>query len=184
MDMSTLRGLAKGTISTSDARRAMNENYQPTAAEIAEDNEIIQECTDLGMGIILQGELLDGGDQYDAAVNESCVELRDYLVGQGVINESSISITNPKMNYVRLNKQAQINRLKRIITLKLARKASRPAFKKYKIGMAMKRSNMDIMDKEFGQRAERLAKQAWQELSKKGKVKAKIEEKRPAAKKK
>lgn len=172
----SLRKLAQGTISTADARRAINENVEPTAAELKQDEELLLECTELGLGFVLQSEMFDEDD--DRAIDECGAELRDYLVGQGVINESSISINNPRMNYVRLNKQAQINRLRKIIIIKLGRKNKRPAFKKYRIGVLLKRTNMQILEKEFGKRAESLAKKVWMNTAKKGKVKATIEDKK------
>lgn len=171
-----LRKLAKGSISTSDARRAINENTEPTLAELEQDEDILMECTDIGLGFVLQSEMF--GEEDDRAIDECGSELRDYLVGQGVINESTISINNPRMNYVRLNKQAQINRLRKIIIIKLGRKNKRPAFKKYRIGIMLKKTNMEILEKEFGKRAESLAKKVWQNTAKKGKVKATIEDKK------
>ena len=168
MDMDKIRSFARGDISANELRAYLNDDDNIPELE---DEEFLQECSNIAMGLIIQGEMLDeSGDIFDSTINETYSELHNYLVGQGIMNEASISITNPKINYVRLNKQAQIARLTKIVTLKLARKANSPFFKKYKIAMAMKKKNMGEMDKLFGARASRIDKQIWLKTARNGKV--------------
>jgi hypothetical protein len=82
------------------------------------------------------------------------------------------SLSNKKINIVRLNKQAQINRLTSIITLKMARKAGSKNYTKYKMGQKIKKTNMEEMRKKYGDRAARLSKKLFAKLQKSHKAAA------------
>ena len=183
MSFGAIRDFARGKIGASDLRATLNESALDDD-EFLTDEEFIQECTALIQGMIIQGEMLDeAADVMDEMVNEAAAELGGYMVGQGIINEASININNPRVNYVRLNRQAQINRLEKIITLKMGRKAKHPAFKKYKLAMALKKKNMAEMHKLYGVRANRLAKQMYAKIAKNKKIGATITDKKIEVKK-
>jgi len=65
----------------------------------------------------------------------------------------------------------------------MARKANSKYYKKYKLGIQIKKTNMDAMVRQFGQKADRMAKQAWQQLSRQPKVNAVISDKKKSRKK-
>ena len=96
---------------------------------------------------------------------------QQYLIGQGLMDEASaIHISNPKLNVVHLNKQAQINRMRSIIILKMGRKSNDKAYKKYKLGQKIKKANMEELRKKFGAKADRLAKKLWARTQKSAKI--------------
>lgn len=157
----SLRKFASGSITES----ALQSNLTTDAdiKEYEEDQQFIQECMALGMPLIMQEMILgEAADELDENVKNAVITLQNYFVGQGLISEAAaISISNPKINVVRLNKQAQINRLTTILTLKMGRKANHKAYKKYKMGQKIKKSNMEELRRIYGAKAERLAKKIW-----------------------
>ena len=174
-NLKNLRAFARGAISES-ALQEMNDANEPFDLE---DEEFMAECVAAATPLYIQYEILgESADAMDEAAVETFSRLQNYMVGQGLISEAAVSITNPKINIVHLNKQAQINRLTKIITLKLARKAGSKNYKKYKLGLQIKKVNMEAMTKSYGQKASRLAKQAWSKLQKQPKVNAVISDKK------
>ena len=130
---------------------------------------------------MIQGMILgETADELDESVKNAVLTLQDYFVGQGMISEAAtVSISNPKINIVRMNKQAQIKRLTSIITLKMGRKANHKAYKKYKLGQKIKKTNMEELRKLYGAKAERLAKKLWARTKKSGKVAAVVDKNTP-----
>ena len=143
-------------------------------ADYEEDADFMQECAEDTLGLIVQGMMMgEYADRMDEATQSAIQQVKTYLVGQGVIDEAAtVRITNPKINVVHLSKMAQIKRLTTIITLKMARKAGHKAYKKYKLGQKIKKENMAIMRKIYGNKAERLAKKLWAKNQKSAKVNA------------
>ena len=133
------------------------------------------------MAQMIQGMILgETADELDESVKNAVLTLQDYFVGQGMISEAAtVSISNPKINIVRMNKQAQIKRLTSIITLKMGRKANHKAYKKYKLGQKIKKTNMEELRKLYGAKAERLAKKLWARTKKSGKVAAVVDKNTP-----
>lgn len=140
--------------------------------EYLSDEAFMQECMGACMPTMLQMMLMDeSADTLDESVKEAFITVQDYLIGQGIITEASaVHINNPRINVVHLSKQAQINRLTSIITLKMGRKANHKAYKKYKLGQQIKKKNMEEMRKLYGAKAERLAKKIWAKSAKSAKV--------------
>lgn len=153
--------------------------------DIEEDEEFIQECMALVVPTVIQTELI--GESACAALDEAAVEcmqrLADFYVGQGMLSEAAaVSITNPKVNFVRLNKEAQIKRLSKILTLKMARRDNQKSYKKYKIGQHLKKTNMAEMVKRYGTKADQLAKKLWAKTHKGNKLKATVSSKKETIK--
>lgn len=177
-----LREYGTGIISESAMRSAITTDDD--IAEYENDEQFMQECTALCMPTFVQMMMDEAcGDMYDAmdeATREAFVTVQNYLVGQGIISEAAtVSLNNPKINVVRLNKKAQINRLTTILTLKMGRKANHKAYKKYKLGQKIKKDNMETLRKIFGGKAERLAKKLWAKTRKNNKVAAVVDDKKP-----
>ena len=168
----SLRGLSEGTVDAS----AVQENFVTDAdiAEFENDQQFMDECYRAALPLIIEDMLLgETADTLDENVKEAVMRIQNYLVQQGVMTEAAtIRITNPKVNVVHLSKQAQIRRLKTIITLKMGRKAKHRAYKKYKLGQKIKMTNRGILDQAFGAKAERLAKKMWQKIYKNKKTAA------------
>ena len=141
------------------------------------DEEFMQECVSACLGTFLSMEILgEAADAMDEATKDAFIKVQDYLVGQGVITEAAtVNINNPKVNFVKLSRKAQLSRLTSIITLKMARKAGSPNFKKYKIGMRIKKENMNAMREKYGKQAEKLAQKVMRSRSKRGKVAAVVD---------
>lgn len=155
--------------------------------DILADKEFMTECTTLAMPLILQSEVMgESARALEEAAEGAYIQLENYLIGQGMINEASApsTIKNSKINIMHLNKQAQLNRLKKIMVLKLARRANSNKYKKYKIGQKIKKENMADMIKTYGNKAEKLAKTIWKNSQKHGKVNAVVSKQKTAAKKK
>ena len=110
-------------------------------------------------------------------MKEAFLKVRDYFIGQGLMSEAAISINNPKVNYVRLNKQAQMKRLTSIISLKMARKDKIKAFSKYKLGQKIKKENMAIILQRYSSKAERIARKLMNNM-KHGKPSAVVDSKK------
>ena len=156
-------------------------------AEYEMDEDFMQECTQALMPSLIQEMMLESvidPDSLDENVKNAYFTLQNYFVQQGLISEAAtISISNPKINVVRLNKAAQIKRLKTIITLKMGRKANHKAYKKYKLGQKIKMVNREELDRVFGAKAERLAKKLWLKTKKNAKVATVVETNKPDRKK-
>lgn len=173
-----IRGVATGTMNE-DALQGVQFSDDVTNDDIGEyenDEQFMQECTADLMGTMIQDMLLgETFDQLDESVKNAVLTLQNYFVGQGLIDEAAtVSLSNPKINVVRLNKQAQIKRLTTIITLKMGRKANHKAYKKYKLGQKIKKTNLEELRKVYGAKAERLAKKLYARIKKSGKVNAVI----------
>ena len=152
---------------------------ESAVAELQDSDEFaseeLQEAAALGMPIIIQGEVV--GDSLATALEEAAQEayaqLTPYLVGQGYLSEAAAIPSNPKINVVRLNKQATMKRLTTMYTLYLARKHNDKAFKKYKLACGLKKANREIMAKKYGNKASAMAKKHYA-ATKGGKVKATV----------
>lgn len=185
--LKAFRDFGTGVIDESTMRSSLTTDDD--IAEYEEDEQFMQECTGLCMQTMIQMMMDEAcGDLYeqlDEATKEAFVTVQNYLVGQGMLSEAAtVSIGNPKLNVVRLNKQAQINRLTTILTLKMGRKANHKSYKKYKLGQKIKKDNMEQLRKIYGAKAERLAKKLWAKTRNNHKVAAVVQDKKPAAAKK
>lgn len=168
--MKDLRSYASGVIDES----AFSENIATQSSSGSDfgdafyglDADFIQECIADAIPIVTSAEIMDEDAEYiETVVNEAVSRLSDYFMAQGLINEApSVPTINKKLNVVHLNKEAQIKRLTKIFTLKLARHKGTAHYKKYKIGTNLRRANMEAMTKQFGSQAERMAKQAYAKL--------------------
>lgn len=172
-----LRKFAQGQITSTALQESMQTSMQDVDDDISmfeDDPKFMQECSALVLGTVIQGMMLgENADKLDEATQNAIEQLKGYFVGQGIIDEAAtIKITNPKINVVHLSKAAQIKRLTTIVTLKMARKQNHKAYKKYKLGQKIKKTNMEEMRKAFGAKAERLAKKLWARNQKSGKVNA------------
>lgn len=180
--LKNLRDLANGRINEDTYNAIVNDDPEDLS-EYEDDEEFIQECMAYVYPAMMQAEIL--GESSDEAIIEAYLACQDYLIGQGMISEAAaVPITNPKINVVRLNKAAQINRLTTIITLKMARKDNAKSYQKYKLGQKIKKTNMEEMRKRYGAKAERLAKKLWEKSRKSGKVAAVVDNAKDKTKKK
>lgn len=176
--MENFRKFANGSISESVLQSSIMTDDD--ISEYEADTEFMRECADVCMPTMLQMMLMDeSAGSLDEAVIDAYLTAQDYLIGQGIISEAAaVHISNPKLNVVHLNKNAQINRLTTIITLKMGRKANHKAYKKYKLGQKIKKENMVELKRLFGQKAERLAKKLWAQTQKSAKVSAVVDRKK------
>ena len=184
--MSVLSSIRESMDTTNDDLGLQNETV--TDADIEEylnDETFMQECMGACMPTMLQMMLMDeSADRLDENVRDAFITVHSYLAGQGIISEASaVHINNPRINVVHLSKQAQINRLTSIITLKMGRKANHKAYKKYKLGQQIKKKNMEELRKLYGAKAERLAKKLWLKSAKSAKVTATVEATKAKSKK-
>ena len=172
--LKNLRAFAQGTLSES-ALGDINNNDVP---DFENDEEFIQECMNDVAPILMQMMVLEEtADQMDEATQAAFIKVQDYMINNGIIAEAaSVKITNPKINVVHLNKQAQINRLTTILTLKMARKAKSKNYTKYKLGQKIKKTNMEEMRKKFGNKAAQLSKKLWMRMQKDAKVKSAVKD--------
>ena len=171
--LKNLRAFANGQINESALHVEDTDGY-----DFENDEEFIQECMTACLPQMIQMELMDeSADELDEDVKEAFLKVRDYFVGQGLMSEAAISINNPKVNYVRLNKQAQMKRLTSIISLKMARKDKIKAFSKYKLGQKIKKENMAIILQRYSNKAERIARKLMNNM-KHGKPSAVVESKK------
>lgn len=173
----TIRGVATGSLNESALQNVQSATGNDDISEYENDEQFMQECTADLMAMMIQGMILgESADQLDQSVQGAVATLQDYFVGQGLIDEAAtVRISNPKLNVFHLNKQAQINRMSTIITLKMGRKANHKAYKKYKLGQKIKKANMAELRRVFGEKAERLAKKLFQRTSQSGKVAAVVD---------
>ena len=170
MDLKNLRAFAYGEIDES----AFNEIQSADEPFDLEDEEYITECMGVAIRLYIQSELFnESAEELNAAVNETYDRLQNYLIGQGMINEASVTV-HKNSNLVFLSPKAQIERLKKIHVLKLARAAKTNDYKKFKIGANLKKISMQKMLKQFGNKAEKLAKQTWNKVSHNAKVNATV----------
>ena len=161
-DLKNLLAFALGEINEGALADA---NFQESDEAFSlEDEEIIEECAEITARLYIQSELLaESAAEIDAAVNETYTRLQNYLQGQGIITEATITVGKNQSAMV-LGKDAQINRLTKIFTLKLARKANTKDYKKFKIGAQLKKNSMAKMMKQFGKKANLMAKKAWKKM--------------------
>lgn len=168
--MKDLRSYANGVIDES----ALDENIATQSTSGSDfsdafyglDADFIQECIADAIPIVTSAEIMDEDAEYiESVVNDAVHRLSDYFMAQGLINEApTVPTINKKLNVVHLNKEAQIKRLTKIFTLKLARHKGTTQYKKYKIGTNLRKTNMEAMTKQFGSQAERMAKQTYAKL--------------------
>lgn len=171
IDLSLMRQYVSGQLDETTVSMLADANnaFDLTDEEV---EDVMREGAELGMPLILQAEIM--GDECDAMTEATITafnELSSYFVGQGIM-ESAIP-TNPKINVVRLNKAAIMKKLKTMYTLLLARRAGSKEFKKYKLACGIKKANREIMDRKYGARAEKMAKQHYN-ATKGGKVQATV----------
>lgn len=169
--LKSLRGYMNGEINESTLQRAQY-STDDDITEYENDTAFMQECTADCMPLMLEAMLVDEtASNLDEAVATAFMSAQQYLIGQGLMDEASaIHISNPKLNVVHLNKQAQINRMRSIIILKMGRKSNDKAYKKYKLGQKIKKANMEELRKKFGAKADRLAKKLWARTQKSAKI--------------
>lgn len=147
------------------------------------ESEVMQECAEMGLSLILQSEILgESCEALEEATVDTYKRLAGYFVGQGYLSEAAAIPTNPKINVVRLNKQATLKRLQTMYVLALGRRAGDKAFKKYKVACKMKKQYKGDLFKKYGAKAERMAKKHYQ-ATKGGKVKAAVSSAKDSVKK-
>ena len=113
-------------------------------------------------------------DTLDEDTRNAFIRVQNYLVENGIMSEATVSINNPKVTFVRLNKEARKRRLTSIISLKMARKNKAKEYQKYKLGTKIKKENFAKIMQRYGAKAERLATKLIQQ-ARKGKVGAVVE---------
>lgn len=181
--LGSLRAFSKGQMNESTLQENLTDTND-NIDELLEDTEFMQECMSVAIPMFIQTELLENAINLDEDVKDAFLKVQDFLAGQGIIAEAAtVSLTNPKINVVRLNKQSQIKRLTTIISLKLARRDNTKSYKKYKLGQKIKKENLAEINKRYGQKAERLARKLWQQTQKNSKVAAVVETKKETSKK-
>lgn len=176
---SELKAFATGKLS----ENALREMNKANDYDFENDEAFMQECMGACLGTLLQMNIMDEtADELDEDVRDAFITVQDYMITNGLMDEAaSVPITNPKINVVRLNKQSQIKRLTTIIALKMARHDKMKAYKKYKLGQKIKKTNLaDIMQR-YQTKADRLAKKLWAQ-SKKGKPAAVVDKKKAGKK--
>lgn len=173
--LSSFRNYGAGKIN--ESALAANNVPDDDIREYEEDEQFMQEATAICLPMMIQGMLMeDAADAMDESVKEAFATIQNYMVGQGLISEAAtVSLSNPKINIVRMNKDAQISRLTSIFILKMGRKAGHKAYKKYKLGQKIKKTNMEELRKIYGAKAERLAKKLWAKTRKNNKVAAVVD---------
>lgn len=170
MDLKNLRAFAYGEIDES----VFNEIQDADEPFDLEDEEFITECMGIATQLYIQSELFsESAEELNAAVNETYDRLQNYLIGQGMINEASVTV-HKNSNFVLLSPKAQLERLKKIHVLNLARAQKSNDYTKFKIGANLKKTSMMKMVKQFGNRAEKLAKKSWKKISSDAKTNASI----------
>ena len=173
--LNSLREFARGNITQEELNEAYmtdRRDYEALDTVAYEDDpEFVKECNEACLPTFLMMELMENAydidlDVMDEEVSDAFMKVHDYMVGQGLISEATMNINNPKVTFVKLSKKAQIQRLKTIITLKMARKNNDPKYKKYKIASLMKRRMRDDMNSKYGSRSEKLAIKLWNQNKK------------------
>jgi hypothetical protein len=189
--MESLREFARGNISQAELNEAYmtdRRDYEALDTVAYEDDpEFVKECNEACLPTFLMMDLMENAydidlDVMDEEVSDAFMKVHDYMVGQGLISEASININNPKVTFVKMSKKAQIERLKTIISLKMARKNKDPKYKKYKLGAKIKKANLLEIKSKYGSRAEKLAIKLWNQNKKNRKANAVVASKASAKK--
>lgn len=168
MAIKEMRDFVDGSIDEAALKEGLTD--ETDIEEYLGDQNFMSECMDACLPIMVQTMMSDNiMAQLDEDVADAVVTLHDYFVGQGIMDEASVTVNN-RVNVTHLSKAAQIKRLTAIITLKMARRANHRAYKKYKIGQRIKKANRIEMDKIFGNRASKVAKKLWIATHKSGKA--------------
>lgn len=172
--LNALRQFVAGTLDESAINELKDaaDGYDLDSEEVTDEE--MQEAASIGMPLIIQGEVMgDICESLEEATETAYAHLSSYLVGQGYISEAAAMPSNPKINYVRLNKQATLKRLEMLYVLYLARKNNDKNYKKYKLACALKKTNRDAMKKKYGTKAAAMAKKHYA-ATRGGKVKATV----------
>ena len=157
----------------------IDEAAEVDVSEFENDPKFMSECMADCLPIILQAQIMDESfANLDEATKDAFLKVQDYFVGQGLIDEATVPHINPKLNVVHMNKQAQINRLTSIITLKIARKQGSKNYTKYKMGMRIKKENMAEMKAHYGAKASILARKLYAKLQRNAKTASVVSEKK------
>lgn len=184
--LQSLREFARGEITQDQFNEAYmtdRKDYEALDTVAYEDDpEFVKECNEACLPTFLMMELMENAydidlDVMDEEVSDAFMKVHDYMVGQGLISEASVNLNNPKITFVKMSKKAQIERLKTIISLKMARKANDPKYKKYKLGAKIKKTNLTDIKNKYGQRAQKLAIKLWNQNKKNRKANAIIADK-------
>lgn len=168
--LSFLRELSESTGNADDLKLKFDDD----TTEFEADEQFMQECMAACLPTMVQMMIMDeDAEAMDEATREAFVKVNDYFVGQGIIDEAaSVNLSNPKVTFIKMGRDAQIHRLSTIITLKLARRDSNKAYKKYKVATKLKKENMAILKQRYGAKADKLAKKLYQKLLKSKKAAA------------
>ena len=182
--LNAMREFAAGKINESVLRGKVNESVEEPGYDFENDELFMQECADACVPLIIEDMLMDESalESLEEDVRDAFLRVKGYLVENGIMSEATVSLSNPKINVVRLNKAARKNRLTSIIALKMARKDNSNAYKKYKLGQRIKKENFATIMSKYGAKAERLANKLIMK-TKKGKVGAVVEAKKAEKKK-
>lgn len=193
----SLRQFANGTINESqlaDAYMTDREQYEAlgtVAYDYESDDKFMEECNEACLPTFVMMDLMENAygidmDVMDEEVSDAFMKVHDYMVGQGYLSEASVNINNPKVTFVKMSKQAQIERLTTIISLKMARHNKDPKYKKFKVASILKRKSRDDIKSKYGARARKIATKLWQQNKKNKKqnavVKSKSETKKASKK--
>lgn len=179
-----MREFASGRIDESALKNHMDLEINESTYDFENDEQFMMECADACVPLIIQDMLMDESaiEELDEDVRDAFLRVRGYLVENGIMSESTVSLSNPKVSIVRLDKGARKKRLTSIIVLKMARKENSNNYKKYKLGQRIKKENFASMFQKYGSKAERLAEKLIRQ-TKKGKVGAVVEQKKAGKKK-
>lgn len=185
--LQSLREFARGEITQDQFNEAYmtdRKDYEALDTVAYEDDpEFVKECNEACLPTFLMMELMENAydidlDVMDEEVSDAFMKVHDYMVGQGLISEASINLNNPKITFVKLSKKAQIERLKTIISLKMARKNNDPKYKKYKISAKLKKTCLGDIKNKYGQKAEKLAIKLWRQNQKNRKLNSVVTDKK------
>lgn len=148
---------------------AFNKSTDPDVFSEA-DEQLMNETLAEAMPFLIADDIImEAYDKGEVIFQESMTELQSYLKSNGLLSES-FSMSNPKKNYVRLNRMAILERLRSILIIKLARKNNDKNYKKYKIGTKIKRNSFREMEKRWGAKATPMAKKIYQNKARKNKI--------------
>ena len=158
-----IEGKNDGTILTESI------SNQPDVFTEADEQRMNETLAEVMPFLIADDIILEAYEKGETVFQEAMTELQSYLKSNGLLSES-FAMSNPKKNYVRLNKMAIIERLRSILIIKLARKNNDKNYKKYKIGTKIKRNAFKAMDTRWGAKAGPMAKKIFQNKSKKNRI--------------
>lgn len=185
--LKNMRDFVSGRIDEAALRSSIEEDRELVESiyDFENDPEFMQECADACMPSIIQDMLMDESalEELDEDTKEAFLRVKDYLVENGIMSEATVSLSNPKVNIVRLNKASRKKRLTSIIALKMARKEKSNDYRKYKVSAKMKKTYFGKILAKYGSKAERLAQKLMQQ-AKHGKVGAVVEQKKAERKSK